>query len=854
MIKMLSLMVVFLILKLSFLFSSSIETKCFWRLKTNKTWEGDKDIDCFFSIYAKRGHVKNEHFSGNLDKRLTAKNIHLILSLYFALKEINQNPHILPNISLLVKVECNLLDDWKINSLASKRGEFIPNYYCISQRRYLIVLTGPMWLASAILGPLLYISKTPELYYGPLNPLLSSREQFPYLYQTAPKHTSLALAMVSLIVHFTWNWVGTIISDDDLGLQFLLELRKEMQRNSVCLSFVSIITNDITVFLKNINIYYSQIMMSSAKVVIIYGDKDSYLQMNLRIWNSMKIKRIWVTTAQWDMIIPEGKFLLNSFYGTLTFINHYSELTGFKTFIQTTHPTNYSNDISLARLWWMYFNCSLSSFNCKNLKNCSTKTILNWLSKNHSEISLSGTSYDLHNAVYAVAHALHQMFLQQVDTWQSNDGKGLEFDSWQMVPFLENIQFVNPAEDQVSLNQKEKLNAKYDIYHTMDFLPKVGLKLKIGTFSPYLPHGQQLGMSEEVIKWNTDIKQTLTLMCSVPCSPGFRKSPQQGKAVCCFDCIPCPENEISNMTDMDHCIKCPDDQYADPGRTHCLKKVVAFLSYEDPLGMSLACLALGFFALTALILCVFLKHQDTPTVKANNRTLSYVLLMALIFCFLCSLLFIGHPVMATCIMQQTIFAIVFTVAASTVLAKTVTVILAFKVTNPSRRLRWLLVSRAPNYIIPIFTMIQLIICGIWLGTYPPFVDADVHAQRGHILIICNKGSIIAFYCVLGYLTSIAIGSFTLAFLARNLPDTFNEAKYLTFSMLVFCSVWVTFLPVYHSTKGKAMVAVEVFCILASSAGLLLCIFGPKCFIILLRPEGNSFQKSRNVHFKIQNAH
>ncbi|KAM5237911.1 vomeronasal type-2 receptor 116-like [Ctenodactylus gundi] len=296
---------------------------------------------------------------------------------------------------------------------------------------------------------------------------------------------------------------------------------------------------------------------------------------------------------------------------------------------------------------------------------------------------------------------------------------------------------------------------------------------------------------------------------------------------------------------MEECMKCPDHQYANAQHNHCLQKDVTFLAYGDPLGKALAGTALSLTFLTVLILGLFVKHRNTAIVKAHNRALSYILLTSLLSCFLCSLLFIGRPDQATCVLRQTTFGIAFTVAISTVLAKTITVVLAFKITAPGRRMRQVLVSGAPNSIIPICSLIQLTLCGIWMGTNPPYIDTDAHSEHGHIIIVCNKGSLTAFYCVLGYLGSLALGSFTLAFLARNLPDTFNEAKYLTFSMLVFCSVWVTFLPVYHSTQGKAMVAMEVFSILASGAGLLGCIFGPKCYTILIRPNKISLHRFRD---------
>uniref|UniRef100_A0A8C5MPN8 G-protein coupled receptors family 3 profile domain-containing protein n=1 Tax=Leptobrachium leishanense TaxID=445787 RepID=A0A8C5MPN8_9ANUR len=747
----------------------------------------------------------------------------LFQTVRFAVDEINKNAEILPNITLGFRIydTCALPQYDLEGTLQMLTGldRHIPNYRCSSG--------VPL---SSIIGSTFSTHSVILISHYSSSAILSDRIKFPSFLRTIPSDIFQSKGLADLVVHFRWTWVGLVAADNDYGQLGVQLLKQEIVKAGACVAFNEKILTSYTD--RNAPHIVKIIKTSTAKVVIFYGTSFDLVYLFNEMAKQNVIGKILVANAGWSTSVT---FSLSKFSplvaGTIGLAIQSGTIRAW-----------------IKIFWELAFNCRFISDKNEtgsldtNVKECTGSENLESLQNVYNDVSQLRPTYSVYTAVLVVANALKDI---------NNCKKEAYVSEHFIMAHLETITFKLNSGKEVYFDKNGDAPAVYDIVNHQ-LSPSVDTVLvKVGGYDTTAPPGNIFTMNASSILWNSGEKRVPISVCSQSCPPGFWKATRRGEPACCYNCAPCPHGEISNNTDSFTCIKCPWDMWPNPEKSSCLPKPIEYLYYEEPLGTTLACTSTISSLVPVIILQLFVHFKATPIVKANNYSLSCLLLLSLSFCFLCSLMFIGFPKPENCLVRQAAFGMVFSLCVSCILAKTIMVVFAFEATKPGSNLKKWTSPWMSYMIISICLLLQFILCFTWLFRNPPFLEKNIEIQPSLIILQCNEGSATAFWCMLGYLGLLATISFFVAFLARRLPDSFNEAKYITFSMLAFLSVWVSYIPASLSSQGKYTVAMEVFAILVSSWAIVFCMFSPKCLIILFRPSMNSreyvMKKGQNTH-------
>ncbi|CAH2299355.1 vomeronasal type-2 receptor 26-like, partial [Pelobates cultripes] len=652
-----------------------------------------------------------------------------------------------------------------------------------------------------------------QISYGATDYSLSNKHLYPHFFRMHNSDLIYHKIIFQILKYFGWTWVGILASNDIEAETETQAVIKYLTSNGICVAFSVkfgfTLHSNRDEELRKINI----IQTSSAQIIILCGS-----------FNIDVLKVLFYSA--------------NVFYGKTLILT--------PSWASNTYQTGHYFEALNSSLVIDLYSLMVPQYDRMNQETIS----INMLIKNPF--------------LTAMLYALHQM-----DSYLKRKFKGIDIKTYNyknkwLVPtksgarknslivlmlwlisvymllfsYIKNI-VIRAGNLNLTFDENGEISYTYIIDNWIR-LPNWRINVKrVGNYTETSPEGKKVFINPKQITWKTKNQLVPKSQCSDNCLPGYRKMQKSGVHTCCYECSHCPEGEISNISDSENCIKCRDIEWPNENKTQCIPKLVEFLSYTNDIIVAVfLCVFVFLFLIIIVILVIFYIFRNTAIVKANNKNLSFILLVFIMLSFLCVFLFIGHPVDVTCMLRQSTFAIIFSVEISCVLGKTVMIYMAFKASKPGSTWGKWVSAKAANCVVLILSTVQIILNITWLTVSPPFQELDAYSYQGKIIIQCNEGSVIFFYSVLGYMGFLAAVSFIIAFLARKLPDIFNEAKYITFSMLVFCSVWIAVIPAYLSTKGKYMVAVEIFAILTSSAGLLFCLYLPKCYIILLKPEMN----------------
>ncbi|XP_042346173.1 G-protein coupled receptor family C group 6 member A isoform X2 [Plectropomus leopardus] len=814
------------------------------------TAPGDIIIGGIFPVHEGVDKDKdNSSFAPHLQPciRFEERGLVKVLAMISAIEMMNKSPLLADaNITLGYRILDSCSD---VSTALRVTADFIQRVECHAESNTcsqpVMAVVGASYSEMSIaIARQLTLKMIPQISYSSTAVILSDKNRFPAFLRTIPNDENQTAAMASLLSAYGWNWVGVVTMDGNYGLSALDHFVSQATEKGICVAFKSILpqsvtSQDVATAIK----HTATTILNNAKVKVVVSFARPTLMMHLyqelkdqmlRMGHNMEsMRRVWVASDSWSSSSSVIKHTTLEDIGHIVgFTFKSGDLSSFNEYLSRLEAAghDYTGNNTFMQEFYRQLSARKGSGD-DELASEGVKAL-----KGHTD---ADTVFSVEMAVSAIAQAVASIC-------RSRDCKTPgAVQPWEVLKALRMKGF-KLREKSYEFDSSGDINLGYDVtmwrsdggnIHVHDIVAE------------YHPHRNNFTLTNHITTQQLrDLKHIIS-KCSNSCVPGEFKKTAEGQHTCCYECINCTENYYSNNTDMDQCLSCDtNSEWSPEGSSSCFPKTLLFFSWQNGFAVVLLTFAALGIVLILLVSALFLHQRHTPVVKAAGGPLSQIILFSLVISYISAMLFVGRPNSLQCKARQVLFGISFTLCVSCILVKTLQILLAFQF-NPELQevLRRLY---QPYVIISICVALQAATCICWLVLKSPFNHIIMHPTT--LLEDCHEGSYLAFGVMLGYIAVLAFVCFLCAFKGRKLPQHYNEAKFITFSMLLYLISWLLFVPVYVTTSGVYLPAVEMVVILISNYGVLSCHFFPKCYVILFKKEQNTKSAFRKNLYEYSN--
>ncbi|XP_076132099.1 taste receptor type 1 member 1-like [Alosa pseudoharengus] len=746
-----------------------------------------------------------------LEKPIYLRGYRGLQVMRFAIEEINNSSTLLPNITLGYHIIDHCTDTHNfpdILHLFSANGSAkvmqIFNHY----HSQVISFIGAFSSTETItLAPMFMTDLIPMVSYGASSSTLSDKLVYPSFIRTTPSNKNQIELIIHIIKHFGWNWVAFIGSKSEYsenGFQVFFEMIKN---TGICLGYQERL-DDKT----ELNTTFHRIDTLQINVIILFieelfAEKIITSSEQLNVHN-----KVWIASDSWSMsnhlLKLQGIKTIGTIIGVTPTV---VPLPGFNEFIyQSQHRADFVH--------------SAEDFCNQACDNCSSVSPEDVINENPTY------NFPVYSAVYTIAMALHNV----LQCNHSGCNYSCTVYPYMLLQEIKHLQF-HLNKFFISFDKNLDPPARYSIVFWDTSNHSVKIK-QIGTYSNYPV--SNLTIFDTHLHWH-DSGLVPFSNCSAECKPGHVRQ-KNGLHQCCFICVECPSNKYANHTaDLYSCLKCDQYEWSEAGSTSCQKRSVEYLRFSDGYSIVLMVFASSFMLLCLGVAVLFAMHRSTPVVRSAGGSMCFLMLGCLATSATSAFFYFSELSTFSCITRVLVFVFFYTVCLSCLFVRSFQIICIFKMAaHLPKAHAWWVKYNGQWLVVAALSLLQLLLCTVWVATSPPSPKEDT-SFKDQIVLQCNINDIVIAYVPVSLMLILSGLCFCFSYMGTDLPKNYNEAKAITFSMLLFCLSWAIFVTADLMSHTKYVQVVKIVVELSCLYGIMFSYFIPKSFIIVFQPAKNT---------------